>query len=60
MKILETIRKVWNIVYNEYSNGFDAVFNILFGSFKTASMTDMYCNEHYYMTPGGVIMRREE
>ena len=60
MKVLKIIRKVGNIMYQVYSKAFNAIFNVLFGSFKTARMIDMYCNEHYYMTSGGVIVRKEE
>ena len=59
MKVLKTIKKVGNIIYKVYSQTFNVIFNVLFGSFKTADMIDMYCNEHYYMTSGGVIMREE-
>ena len=60
MKILKTIRKAWNIIHQLYSKAVNAVFIVLFGSFKAAGMIDMYCNEHYYMTSGGVIVRKEE
>ena len=60
MKVLKTIRKIWNVVYQAYSKAFNAMFNVLFGSFQTARMVDMYCNEHYYMTSGGVIMREKK
>ena len=60
MKILKTIRKVGNRMYQGYSKAFNVLFKVLFGSFQTAGMIDMYCNEHYYMTSGGVIMREEE
>ena len=57
---MKTIRKIRNVIYQAYSKAFNAVFNVLFGSFQTARMIDMYCNEHYYMTSGGVIIRKEE
>ena len=60
MKILKTIRKIWNVMYLVYSKAFNAILDVLFGSFNTARMVDMYCNEHYYMTSGGVIIRKEE
>jgi len=60
MKVLKTIKKVGNILYQMHSKALNAIFNVLFGSFKTARMIDMYCNEHYYMTSGGVIVREKE
>jgi hypothetical protein len=60
MKVLETVRKVGNMIYKVYSKVFDAIFDVLFGSFNADSMMGMYCNEDYYMTSGGVIMRNEQ
>jgi hypothetical protein len=60
MKVLEIVKEVGYTMYKVYSKVFDTVFDVLFGSFKSDSMTDMYCNEHYYITSGGVIMRNEQ
>jgi hypothetical protein len=60
MKVLETVRKVGNMIYKVYSKMFDAIFDVLFGSFKAVGMMDMYCNEYYHITSGGVIMKNEE
>jgi hypothetical protein len=59
MKVLKTIRKIGNTMYKMYSKTFNTVFDILFGPFNADSMMSMYCNEDYYMTSGGVIMREE-
>ena len=60
MKILKIIKEIGSVTYKVYSKVFDTIFDVLFGSFKTARMVDMYCNEHYYMTSGGVIIREKE
>jgi hypothetical protein len=59
MEVLKTIKKVGDRLYGLYSKGFDTVFDVLFGSFSADKMMSMYCNEAYYMTPGGVIRREE-
>ena len=48
------------VLMKVYSKLFDTIFDVLFGSFKTANMIDMYCNEQYYMTSGGVIMKEKK
>ena len=59
MKAIKTIKKISTIMYNTYSKLFNTIFDVLFGSFITTSMIDMYCNEHYYMNSDGIIMREE-
>ena len=56
MQTLNTMKIAGNITCKVYAKFFETMFDVLFGSFKSASMIDMYCNEHYYMTSGGVIM----
>jgi hypothetical protein len=59
MEVLKIIKKIGGMLYGLYSKGFDAAFDVLFGSFSADKMMSMYCNEAYYMTPGGVIRREE-
>ena len=46
MNILKTIRKVGNRMNKALFKIFNAIINVLFGSFKIARMIDIYCNEH--------------
>jgi hypothetical protein len=47
-------------MHHASSGLFYALFDMLFGPFNADSMMDMYCNEDYYMTSGGVMMRKDQ